>query len=59
MVLSLPGESTVMDAIQFNVDTASWPQPELSQVRAAYRLDVNQYRGRNSLQLMIDHLEPV
>ncbi|WP_246296967.1 hypothetical protein [Allochromatium humboldtianum] len=27
-------------------------------VRLAYRLDINSFRGRQSLQLMVDHLEP-
>jgi single-stranded-DNA-specific exonuclease len=29
-----------------------------ARVRAAYRLDVNEYRGHRSLQLVLEHLEP-
>ena len=45
-----------LDAIAFNVDTDQWPQPA-EKIRLAYKLDINEYRGRQSLQLMVDFLE--
>ena len=33
--------------------------PEWERIRAAYRLDVNEYRGTRSLQLVLEHVEPL
>ena len=46
-----------LDAIAFNVDTRVWPTAA-SQVRLAYKLDINEFRGRTSVQLLVDYLEP-
>ena len=56
MVLSLPGHSTLLDAIAFNIDPRQWPDDAVSEIEIAYRLDVNEFRGKRSLQLMIEHL---
>jgi len=45
-----------IDAIYFNVDLEEWPS-ENGLVRCVYRLDINEYRGRESLQLMIQYME--
>jgi single-stranded-DNA-specific exonuclease len=47
----------LLDAIAFNVDLQTWPSPELAQVRLAYRLDCNYFRGEERLQLLVDHLQ--
>ncbi|SDZ88223.1 single-stranded-DNA-specific exonuclease RecJ [Microbulbifer marinus] len=47
-----------LDAIAFNVDTDQWPQPA-DRVRLAYKLDINEFRGRESLQLLVNYLEPL
>ena len=59
LVLGLPGSHEVLDAIAFNVDLERWPDDEAQWVRAAYRLDVNEFRGRRSLQLVVEQLEAV
>lgn len=46
-----------IDAIQFNVDLEKWPCNS-ERVRCVYRMDINEYRGRESLQLMIQYMEP-
>ncbi len=48
-----------IDGICFNVDTHQWPDTTARKVRVVYRLDVNEFRGRRSVQLMVEHLEPV
>jgi len=48
-----------IDAIAFNVDLAQWPNYRCQQIRAAYRLDINEYRGKRSVQLIIEHLADV
>lgn len=47
-----------LDAIAFNVDRELWPNPTIRWAEVAYRLDVNEYRGQESVQLMVAHLEP-
>lgn len=46
------------NAIAFNAVEHGTP-PAWSRVHAAYRLDVNEYRGSRALQLIIEHIEPV
>ncbi|MGK0499714.1 MAG: single-stranded-DNA-specific exonuclease [Oceanicoccus sp.] len=49
----------LLDAIAFNVDVDIWPNHNCKKVRVVYKLDVNEFRGRESLQLMVDYLEPL
>ncbi|MDH5547750.1 MAG: single-stranded-DNA-specific exonuclease RecJ [Gammaproteobacteria bacterium] len=56
-----PLDSThALDAIAFGVIDASAdyvPFEAGNQIHIAYRLDVNEFRGRQSLQLMIEHIQ--
>ncbi|EHU5192691.1 single-stranded-DNA-specific exonuclease RecJ [Vibrio parahaemolyticus] len=49
--------NVMIDGIAFNVDLRRWPDASVKTVRLAYKLDVNAFRGNQSLQLMIDHIE--
>lgn len=58
MVVSCSERSQVLfDAIAFNVDLALWPNQHARKVRLAYRLDINEFRGRTNLQLVVDYVE--
>ncbi|MBQ0756314.1 MAG: single-stranded-DNA-specific exonuclease RecJ [Amphritea sp.] len=59
LVLMEPDSGVAIDAIHFNADTDTWPNDSVQRVRAVFRLDVNEFRGQRSLQLMIDHLLPL
>lgn len=60
MVLALaPNGAAIFDAIAFNVDLEQWPDTTIEWVNIAYRLDVNRYRGQESLQLLVEYLEPL
>ncbi len=48
------GDGTVLDAIAFQWGDQPLPQ---GRVRLAYRLDLNEYRGNETPQLLIDRLE--
>ena len=48
----------VVDAIAFNILDQDWPI-NVHRVHAAYRLDVNNYRNRETLQLIISHIDPI
>ena len=52
-----PGVPTPLDAIAFRVDTQCWPDPSITRLRAAYRPEVNRYRGERRLQLLFEHFE--
>ncbi|CAM3518364.1 Single-stranded-DNA-specific exonuclease RecJ [Vibrio aerogenes CECT 7868] len=52
----MPGHQMV-DAIAFNVDLRRWPDLSVKKVHIAYKLDINVFRGNQSLQLLIDHIE--
>ncbi len=55
MVLRNERGGDCVDAIAFNASEKDWPlQPEL--VHLVYRLDINHYQGRTSLQLMVEHM---
>lgn len=58
MVLQEPQTGLALDAIAFNVDTETWPDTEIQRVQLVYKLDVNEFRGQRSLQLLVDWLEP-
>lgn len=49
-------KGTVFDAISFNVDIKSWPDTQVKKVHVAYQLDINEYRGQFSLQLLVRKL---
>ena len=59
LVLSPPGSARILDAIAFNVDLDTWPDQAIEQIDIAYRLDVNEFRGQRSVQLVVEHLVPV
>jgi exonuclease RecJ (EC 3.1.-.-) len=58
LVVTPEAGTLALDAIAFNVDPLVWPDPSVEKVRLVYRLDVNEFRGQCSLQLMVDHLLP-
>ncbi|QCT18270.1 single-stranded-DNA-specific exonuclease RecJ [Jejubacter calystegiae] len=53
------GGGPLLDGIAFNIDTALWPDNGVREVILAYKLDVNEFRGNRSIQLLIDKLWPL
>ena len=49
----------VFDGIAFNVDIKAWPNAQADQVHLAYRLDVNEFRGKRTVQLMIEDIRTI
>nr|WP_318383931.1 single-stranded-DNA-specific exonuclease RecJ [uncultured Enterobacter sp.] len=49
----------LLDGIAFNVDTSVWPDNGVREVNIAYKLDVNEFRGNRSVQLIIDDIWPI
>ena len=56
MMLEPMQGGSVIDAIAFNIDVRRWPDASVQQVELVYRLDVNEFRGNSSLQLMVEHI---
>jgi len=54
--LVLGKDDQVYDAIAFNVDTQCWPNSNTDMVHVAFKLDINEFRGKRTLQLMVEHL---
>lgn len=50
-------QNQTMDAIAFNVDTRRWPDASATRIRLVYKLDINFWRDRENLQLLVDYLE--
>jgi single-stranded-DNA-specific exonuclease len=56
LVLQPNGSQDYLDAIAFGLDNpGQWLRCE--GIRAAYRLDVNEFRGNRDLQLRIEYME--
>lgn len=53
------GGGPLLDGIAFNVDTRLWPDTSVRHVELAYKLDVNEFRGNRSVQLLIEHIWPL
>ncbi len=58
LVLQSTENAPPVDAIAFNIDLDIWPNPNIQEAQVAYRLDVNEFRGNQSLQLIVSSLSP-
>jgi single-stranded-DNA-specific exonuclease len=58
LVLRKLGGDLIIDAISFFVDKPeSWLG--LRQIKAVYRLDINEFRGNRTVQLIVPYFEKV
>jgi single-stranded-DNA-specific exonuclease len=57
LVVEKQGE--VFDGIAFNVDVKAWPNIAAKRVHLAYRLDVNEFRGKRTVQLMVENITAI
>lgn len=58
LVLKSECGSLQLDGIAFNIDREQWPNPTVRWAELAYKLDVNEYRGQESVQLLVAHMAP-
>lgn len=59
MTLASQDAGKQIDAIAFNVNLSHWPNHRAERINARYRLGVNYYQGRKTLQLIVESLEPI
>ncbi|WP_213875080.1 single-stranded-DNA-specific exonuclease RecJ [Pseudomonas sp. dw_358] len=57
VVLKSECGSIKLDGIAFGVDREVWPDPGVRWVELAYKLDLNEFRGQETVQLLIAHIE--
>lgn len=57
--LRLGKDDKVLDAVAFFVDRDEWPNHRCSTIHTAFRLDINEYKGRRNVQLILEYLEPI
>ena len=55
----LANDAIQIEAIAFNVDTSIWPNSAATHVQLVYRLDVNEYNGLRSMQLLVQHIAAI
>lgn len=58
LMLQSLDQAPPVDAIAFNIDLEVWPNPNIETAKVAYRLDVNEFRGKQSLQLIVANISP-
>lgn len=58
MVLKTECGTVKLDGIAFSVDRDVWPNPTVRWVELAYKLDLNEFRGNETVQLMVAHISP-
>ncbi|MEE3003450.1 MAG: single-stranded-DNA-specific exonuclease RecJ [Pseudomonadota bacterium] len=56
LILSIDDFNSV-NAIHFNTDLDKWPNESSKKVRLAYKLDINEYRGRQQVQLIVEDIK--
>lgn len=48
-----------IEAIAFNIDRETWPNSSIKEVHIVYRLTVNEYMGKQNMQLVVSYLQPI
>jgi single-stranded-DNA-specific exonuclease len=56
LTLGIGGTQQCIDGIAFNIDLDEWTDESCKKIKCAYQLDINEFRGRQSVQLMIRHI---
>ncbi len=49
-------QGMLFDAIWFNVDLRLYPDLSIKQAKIVYKLDINEFRGSRSVQLLVEYL---
>ncbi|AJC50664.1 single-stranded-DNA-specific exonuclease RecJ [Coxiella endosymbiont of Amblyomma americanum] len=57
LILQMPKSKYYIDGIIFHANLQKWPNFYFQYVMLVYRLDINEFRGRKKLQLLIDHIQ--
>ncbi|MFT6926937.1 MAG: single-stranded-DNA-specific exonuclease [Psychromonas sp.] len=55
--MTLEFEGKTIEAIAFNVDIEFWPNPMVKNVYCVYRLEINEFRGNRTVQMLVEVLQ--
>lgn len=56
MVLQSKEGGFPLNAIAFQVDPNQWPNHRVTQAQVAFKLEINEFRGKSSLQLVVEDM---
>lgn len=56
--MTLECEGKAIEAIAFNIDIELWPNLAVKKVYCVYRLDINEFRGNRTVQMLVEVLQP-
>ncbi|KES15439.1 Single-stranded DNA-specific exonuclease, partial [Gilliamella apicola SCGC AB-598-I20] len=59
LVLEPKNGGPIIEGICFNVNLNHWPDHTIKNAKIVYQLDVNEFRGNQTLNLMIRHIWPI
>ena len=59
LVLEPKNGGPIIEGICFNVNLNQWPDHTIKNAKIVYQLDVNEFRGNQTLNLMIRHIWPI
>ncbi|WP_025819292.1 single-stranded-DNA-specific exonuclease RecJ [Shewanella marina] len=59
LILETECSRVMIDAIAFNCDLKVWPDATIQHARVVYKLDVNEYRGNQTVQMLVEQIEPM
>ena len=59
MVLEPLNGGQLLNAIAFNVDLNCWPDQSIKKIKAVYQLEISEFRGNETINLLIRHLWPI
>lgn len=59
LTLGIGNSQQCVDAIAFNIDLDDWTDESCQKIQCAYQLDINEFRGVRSVQLMIRHIKKI
>lgn len=59
LVLEPKNGGPIIEGICFNVNLTRWPDQTIKEAKIVYHLDVNEFRGNQTLKLMIRHIWPI
>ncbi len=52
-------DDKIVDAIAFNVDINEWPNYRCDYATIVFRLDVNEYKGKRKVQLIVEYIKAI
>lgn len=59
MLVRQPQSRELYDAIAFFTDDRHWRDRRVEKLQLVYRLDVNEFQGKRSVQLLVEQLQPL